>query len=1047
MKMKKNDKQKSVLGRFLFLTLLTLFFNVAAQAQVGVVQGTVIGEEDGMPIPGVTVIVKGATKGTATDFDGKYVIKANEGDLLVFSYIGMTTKNVKVTGKTLNVKLKSATQDLNEVVVIGYGTVKKKELTGAVASVKSEDIVNQVTSDLGNALQGQISGVNVVSSGEPGTSSEILIRGITSISGSNTPLYVIDGIAQEGDPGISPNEIESIDVLKDASSAAIYGTRGAAGVILITTKKGKAGALSVKLDASKGFETLGEGHKLLNAVDQTYVDMLLARNVAGTADSAINLAPLTNAADRFQYDNDISRMLFVDNAGTQNYSINVSGGSNDLKYSFIGGFFDKKGVISRSSFQRFNSRSNVTYKKGKFSANIGIGMTKEFTDRGASNTISQLIRYQPTQPILSLEADALDLFGGNDFNTNVSLLTSLNSLDEAKSTRAYTNIELGYDIIKGLNISTRFGVNDLNFERMRFRPSQSTFDVQRNLEVLQPSSISENVQRRYAVTWDATLNYQTTFAKDHKLTLTGALSSERFDYEEITVSKADISDNNITVLNSATGVASAISGPDYTNRLSGMIGRMQYDYKGKYLLSSSIRRDGSSRFAEQNRWGLFPSVSAAWNISDENFFKPLSSVVNNFKLRLSSGTVGNQSFQDYSFSTAIYRDLAYAFGDGAVATSAIQTTIGNPDVKWETSIQKNIGIDLGFFKNKLTVTAEYYQTDKKDMLFSLTVPPSVGLDDSSNGGGAPNSIRSLSNNNQVVLNIGNMTNSGYELAVGYRDRIGKLKYRMNGTFSTNENKVTKITDGFNGPILTSDNGIVPGGNATTSQITALAAGYEAGAYFVFATDGIANTPEKLAQANTYFTNRQFKMGDLIYKDVDGDGIFQSVGDRVYAGSGLPKYEIGYNLSLEYNNFDFYLNMYSALGHEIVNGARATAIGYGRSQEILNSYSDVNPNGTLPAYRGIFSAHPNYQPNTELFIEDGSYLRIRNITFGYNLSKKTTSALGISKFRIFLTGQNLFTFTKYTGYNPEVGGNVNSRGLDKGNYPLTKMYSVGLNFNF
>ncbi|GIZ08884.1 TonB-dependent receptor [Flavobacterium sp. UMI-01] len=1046
MKIRKMNKQKSTLEHFLFLTLFALFFNAIAYGQTGVIQGKVIGEDDGFPIPGVSIIIKGQTKGTATDFDGKFAIKANEGDVLIFTYIGMRTVNAKaINGMT--VKMKSVAQDLSEVVVIGYGKVTKKELTGAVASVKAEDLSNQVTSDLGNALQGQISGVNVVSSGEPGSNSEILIRGVTSISGSNTPLYVVDGIPQLGDPGISPNEIETIDVLKDAASAAIYGTRGASGVIMITTKKGKTGALSVKVDASKGFETLGDGQKLLNAVGQTYVDMLLARNVAGTADNLTNLAPLSNAPDRFQYDNDISRMLFVDNAGTQNYSVNLSGGSNDLKYSFVGGFFDKKGIISRSSFQRFNTRSNVNYKKNKFSVNIGLGMIKEFTDRGAANTISQLLRYQPTQPILSIEADALDLFGGNDFNTNVSLLTSLNSLDEAKSTRAFTNIELGYEIIKGLNLSTRFGINDLNYGRMRFRPRQSTYDVQRLVDVVQPSSISEYIQRQSAITWDATLNYQTTIAENHKLTLTGALSSEKFINEEFIVTKTDISDNDITVLNSATGVASAFSGFDYTNRIAGMIGRLQYDYKGKYLISSSIRRDGSSRFAKQNRWGLFPSVSAAWNISDENFFKPLSGVVNNFKLRLSSGTVGNQNFQDYSYGTAIYRDLVYAFGDGNLASSAIQTTIGNPDVKWETSIQKNIGVDLAFFKNKLTVTAEYYQTDKEDMLFSLTMPPSVGLDDSSFGGGAPNSIRNLNNNNQVVLNIGNMTNSGFELAVGYRDKIGKLRYRMNGTFSTNQNRITKITDGFNGPILTSDTGIVPNGNASTSQITALAKGYEAGAYFVFATDGIANTPEKLAQANTYFSNHQFKMGDLIYKDVDGDGVFQSVGDRVYAGSGLPKYEIGYNLSLDYRNFDLYVNMYSALGHEIVNGARATAIGFGRSQEILNSYSDVNPNGTLPAYRGIFSAHPNYQPNTALFIEDGSYLRIRNITLGYNLPKKTTSALGIEKFRIFLTGQNLFTFTKYTGYNPEVGGNVNSKGLDKGNYPLTKMYLVGLNFNF
>ena len=1047
MKLKNVLTTKKLLNRYLLLLSIVVHSGLFAQTNQITVKGIVTGFEDGFPIPGASILISGTKVGTVTDFDGVFTIKAKVGSILEISYIGMTKKNVKVTGSTLKIALTSSIQGLDEVVVIGYGAVKKKELTGAVASLKAEDLSNQVTADLGSALQGQISGVNVVSSTEPGASSEILIRGITSISGSNTPLYVVDGIPQEGDPGINPNEIQSIDVLKDASSAAIYGTRGAAGVILITTKRGEVGALSVKVDGSRSFETLRSGQSLLNAVDQTYVDMLLQRNLSGTKDDVINLSPLTNAANRFQYDSDISRMLFTDNANTQNYNINVSGGNKDIKYSFVGGFFDKKGVIVGTDYRKFNSRSNINYKKNKLSIDLALGMSKDYIDRGASNTVSQLIRYQPTQSPLDVSANEVDLFGGDDFNTNVSLIQSLNSKDQTKSTKTFTNISLNYDLAKGLSFTTRGGINDYYQFRKRFRPVTSTYDTQRALLVVQPSFIREDVQRTIGLTWDASLTYKTTILENHNLTFTAAMSGEKYTNEQFGITKSDVTDNDIQVINTATGTVSASSGPDYTTRLFGVLGRFQYDYKGRYLFSSSIRRDGSSRFARQNSYGVFPSVSAAWNVSDETFWKPIKGVVNNFKLRLSNGTVGNQNFGDYAYSTAIYRDLVYAFGDGSASSGGIQTAIGNTDVKWESSTQKNIGIDLGFFKNKVTVTAEYYQTDKKDMLFNLTMPPSVGLDDTSSGFGAPNSIRDLSNNNQVALNIGNMTNKGYELSVGYRDKIGKLNFKMNGTFTTNENKITKIADGFNGPILTSDSGIVPGANASTSQITAIATGYEAGAYFIFATDGIINTPEKLTQANTVFSNRTFKMGDLIYRDVDNDRVFQSVGDRVYAGSGLPKYEIGYNLSMNFKSFDFYMNMYSALGHEIVNGARATAIGYGRSQELLNSYSDANPNGTLPSYRGIFSAHPNYQPNTSLFIEDGSYLRIRNITFGYSLSKKTTTAIGIEKMRLFITGQNLFTFTNYTGYNPEVGGNVNSKGLDKGNYPMTKMYIVGLQFNF
>ncbi|MCW2119020.1 SusC/RagA family TonB-linked outer membrane protein [Flavobacterium sp. 7A] len=1041
MKIREIIKQKNALGRFLFLTLLALFFNVAAHAQVGVVQGKVVGDEDGFPIPGVSIVVKGSAKGTATDFDGKFTIKANDGDLLTFTYIGLRTVNVKAV-KGMTVKMKSVAQDLSEVVVIGYGTQKKKEITGAVASIKAEDISNIVTSDLGNALQGQISGVNVVSSGEPGTPSEILIRGVTSIIGGNTPLYVVDGIPQEGDPGIAPSEVETIDVLKDAASAAIYGTRGAAGVILITTKKGKAGSMSVRVDASRSFDRLGSAIPLLNARNQTYTDVLLQRN-DGTKDDAIGISNFVNSPDRFQYDNNVSRLLFVDNASTQNYNVNVSGGSKDLKYSMVAGFYDRNGVILKSNFNRFNTRSNVNYKKNKLTIDLGIGITKESNNRGAANTIQQLIRYQPTQPLLDPNADQVDTFGGADQNTNTSIVNSLNISDITKSTRSFGNISLGYELLKGLHFTTRAGFNDFYSNRSRFIPFQSFVNAQTGVAVNNPiSSYVENQdQRRTSINWDASLNYETRFNKDHHLTLTAATSREHYQNNQFTANKRTVVDNDIQVFNGATGVANITSGPDYVTRLAGYIGRMQYDYKGKYLISSSIRRDGSSRFAAQNRWGLFPSVSAAWNVSDEPFFKPLSNVINNFKIRLSNGTVGNQSFDDYSYTNTIYRDLVYPFATNS--TASIQNSLGNPDVKWETSVQKNFGIDLGLFKNKLTISAEYYETNKNDMLFQLSLPGSTGLNDTSNGAGF--SVRPLSNNNQVVLNVGNMTNKGFELAVGFRDKIGKLKYRMNGTFTTNKNVVTNTATDT--PYsLTTDSGIVPGAgaNSTLTSITAIAKGYEAGAFFIRKTNGLVDTPEKLAAYQLIVPGA--KMGDLIYIDQNNDKKIDDQ-DRVYGGSGLPKFEIGYNLSLDYNNFDLYVNAYAAVGQEIVNGSRATAIALGRSEEILNSYSDANPTGKLPAYRGTFLTHDNYLPISDLFIEDGSYLRIRNITLGYSLSKKTLKSIGVDKFRIYLTGQNLFTFTKYTGYDPEVGGNVSRRGLDKGNYPFVKSYLLGLNFNF
>ncbi len=1047
MKLKNVLTTKKLLGKYLLLLLLVMHSGLFAQVQANqiTVNGVVSGSDDGLPIPGATILVSGTKIGAITGFDGKFTIKATIGNTLEVSFIGMTKKTVKVTGNQIKVVLTSSVQGLDEVVVIGYGTQKKKEVTGAVSSLKADDINKIVTSDLGNALQGQIAGVNVVSSGEPGAPSEILIRGVTSILGANTPLYVVDGIPQEGDPGISPSEVESIDVLKDAASAAIYGTRGAAGVILITTKKGKAGKMNVRVDGSRSMDRLGEGVSLLNAKDQTYVDLLAQRNL-GVKDDVINLANLTNSPDRFQYDNNISRLLFIDNAYTQNYNVNVSGGNSDLKYSMVAGFFDKNGVILNTNFNRFNTRTNVNYKKDKFSLDVGIGITKENNDRGAAGTVNQLIRYQPTQPLLDVSADQIDTFGGADQNTTTSIVNSLNVKDVTKATKSFGNISLGYEIFKGLNLTTRAGFNDFYSNRKRFIPFQSFIDAGTGLAVVNPvaSSVSNADVRLTSITWDAALNYETRINKDHHLTFTLATSRETYKNSEYVVTKTGVSDNNIQGFNGATGVANVVSGPDYVTRLAGYIGRLQYDYKGRYLISSSIRRDGSSKFAPQNRWGLFPSVSAAWNVSEEDFFKPLSNKINNLKIRISNGTVGNQSFDNYTYGSTVYRDLVYPFSVNPNAV--IQNTLGNPDVKWETSIQKNIGVDIGMFKNKLTISADYYETNKKDMLFQLTLPGSAGLNDASPGGANPTlSVRPLSSNNQVVLNVGNMTNKGLELAVGYRDKIGKVKYRMNGTFTTNKNVVTNTGTSARFS-LTTDSGIVPGSgsNSTVTSITAIAEGYEAGAFFILKTNGIANTPEKLAAYK--LINAQAKMGDLIYIDQNNDKKIDDQ-DRVYGGSGLPKVEIGYNLSIDYNNFDLYVNMYAPLGQKIVNGSRATAVGLNRSAELLNAYSDVNPTATLPANRGTYLTYPNYLPNSDSFIEDGSYLRIRNITLGYSLSKKGLKAIGVEKLRIYLTGQNLFTFTKYTGYDPEVGGSIIRRGLDKGNYPLVKSYLLGFNFNF
>ncbi|CAM3605125.1 SusC/RagA family TonB-linked outer membrane protein [Zobellia roscoffensis] len=1031
--MKKTKQSKST-RLWLLQSVAILFFvsygggNLRAQDTV---TGVIVEEgSDSMPIPGVSVIKKGTKVGVISNFDGEYSIPAEPGDVLEFNYLGMKRKSITVTGTTHNITMEADVENLEEVVVVGYGTVKKKELTGAVSSVKSEDIENFVTSDLGNALQGQASGVNVISSAQPGGSSEILIRGITSVSGSNTPLYVIDGIPQADDPRIPPSEIESIDILKDAASAAIYGTRGASGVILITTKRGKAGSLQVKLNGSYGIQKITSGTPLMNTQQQTYFNLVRDRNVTGSTDD-VTVLGLSRSPQGFLYDTDLSELVFVDNAAIQDYTINVSGGTQDITYNVSSGFYEAEGVIINSNFKRFNTRINTMYQHKRWKIGATAGMNKEEVERSPGGIITQTIRYYPTQQGLPDNInEPIETLGGDESNRLGWVIDSFDNIDVSNTTRAYANLNVDYELLSGLNLKFRAGINEANDFREKFNGYTPVYNSQTGELLSNPSnSFVENIASYWSSsTYDGIITYNKKL-EDNNITFTAAGSRESYGYKQFTAKKYGVVSNDVQVLNNATLNPDARSGSNYKNKLIGILGRVQYDYKGKYLLSSSVRRDGSSKFGQDYRWGTFPSVSVGWNVSDENFWSSLKPVANNFKIRASRGTVGNQSFSPYSFSAGITQGVDYAFGPeggDVLSFGSTQTEFANAVVKWETSIQNNVGIDLGFFDNRLTLTTEYYQTKKQDMLFPIVLPGSTG------GG----------NNAQVVLNVGNMTNSGFEFAMGFNDRIGKLNWGLNGTFTTMDNEITKI-NGEGGFLFTNDYGLISGAT-TSSQVTVLAEGHEAGAFFLYPTNGIIDTAEKLTEYQNLVPNAQ--MGDLIYVDSDGSGDISDA-DRVYSGSGLPEYEVGLNLNADFKGFDFSMQWYGAFGHEIMNGAKATAYGYGRHRDLVYAWSEANPSTTIPAYRGDTKSHPNFKGFTDLWLEKGDYVRLKALTLGYSVPKSICDKIGTSKLRFYFTAQNPLTFTDYSGYDPEIGGGISARGLDKGNYPVTSQYIFGLNFNF
>ncbi|WP_281614857.1 TonB-dependent receptor [Flammeovirga sp. SubArs3] len=1017
--------------------LSILIFSNDATAQERIIEGKVLGAEDNLPLPGVNILVQGTKQGTVSDFDGKFSMLVTNGDVLVFSFIGMQTKTFTVNSESsLTITLDSDVELLDEVVKIGYGEQKKKEISGAVAHVKSESLENFVTSDIGDALQGQVAGVSVTSaSGSPGEASVIQIRGVSTVSnveGANQPLYVVDGIPQNEDPRLAPNEIASIDILKDLASCAVYGTRGANGVILITTKTGNKGKLKVSLDGNYGVRKITSNTPVMNSQEQAYFDILEQRALnPGISDDEINMFIQRNK-NNFLNDNNLDELVFVDYAPTQQYNLNLTGGSSSgFTYNLTGGYYNQEGSVINSGFERLNFRGGSSFKSKKWTINSSIAISTEERQRPSGNLLTQTIRYKPYMAPVDPDKDVYAGASDQEAVQANFLYQSLYFQDFEDRDRFSGNISIQYDFTDWLSFTTNAGGNVMNRYRSRFNPYFKIVNENTGKEFSDPNNsyYSEQNERSSAFSWDGRFYFKKKWGEHNFSALLGG-SLEEYNGQGHTVLRRGIVDNNKPGFGSATLETSVIPGFNYVYKIIGTIGRLQYDYKGKYLVSVSGNYNGNSKFSENNKFKFFPSASVAWNISEEAFFEGAKETMNIFKIRASHGNVGGQSFRPYSDLPTIRRGYDYEF-NGKVYSGAAQAAFANPDVQWETSIQNNIGVDMAFWGNRLTFNADVYHTTKQDMLFPIEVPSSAGT---ATGG---------NNDKLVTLNVGNMINKGYEIALGYKGRVKKLSWNITGTFSSNQNEITNMnSEDF---VYTADQGLIWGA-VNQSRATVFAKGYEAGAFFLYKTEGIINTEEKLAQYNK--VNPSAKMGDLMIQDTNGDGQITEA-DKIYAGSGLPQYETGFILNLRWKNWDFMMNWYAALGHEIMNGSKLMAYSEGRHQDQIHTWSPDNPYSEIPAYRGdLKQGTTNFRGDTDLWLEDGSYLRLKNVTLGYTLPKSVLKKAKIDTFRIYVRAQNPLTFTNYTGYDPEIGGNgVSSRGLDKGNYPITAYYSTGFRINF
>jgi len=1014
-----------------------LFFIVcgAIQSQNVTINGIVT--DGNMPLPGASVLVKGTSNGTVTDFDGNYEISASSNAILVFSYLGYVTNEVPVQNRTsIDIALEENLSQLDEVVVVGYGTQKKKEVTGAVVQVKSDIISRAPVSDIGESLQGVVAGVNVqAASGRPGEAANIQIRGVGSLLGKLEPLYVVDGVPYESNPNIAPDQVESMDILKDGAAAAVYGVRASNGVILITTKRGKPGNFAVNFSTFTGIQNITSGTPLMNTQQQLFADF--------SVDNVLNAGNLPGyfitTPELLDYDTNFVEDVQNNNALIQNYDLGITGGSENLSLSFATSYNDQKGVVIKSGFNRLSSRLTGQFKKGKFKVFATIGLSEENRDQEPFALYEYSIGQNPWQ----IPLGDLDISGDNVVNIPVDntiyfgfLAKQLQNIDERNVTTSNIALNLEYQISQNLSYKISVSNNTYDYKRKFFRPSYFIFglDGKRNDTA---STLEAQLQEDYLFSdrqvIENMLNYKVGFGK-HKFDAIVVSSYEQFESKNLSIGGIGFPTNDTQEIGQAFSTNSPTSFVN-TYTLAGLLGRLQYNYDERYLLSLSMRRDGSSKFGEDNRYAVFPSASIGWNVAEESFFKnsAIGNSVNSLKLRASYAQVGNQDVQPYVAATQIETGVNYLFGPNETLDSGlIQRRYSNPDLKWETSTSKNIGVDLAMFKNRLTFTGDIYSNDKKDMLLPFQTPPSGGTT-------APGAETLY---NPIFINAGKMTNEGIELALGYKGQFKNgLKYNVSSTFTKNINEIVDL------------NGInrgYPDGRPTFSlgssidQTTFFAVGREAGAFFLLKNEGVIKTDEELAEYQTLSPTAS--KGDIRYADIDGNNIIDEQ-DRVYAGSGQAEFEAGLNIDLTYKNWDLTVQSYLSYGAELFNGSRFFAYTQGRHLDQFSQWSPQNPNSDIPSFRNS-EATESVRARSDYWIEDGTYLRIRNITLGYSLPQDVMNKINMSSIKFYITGFNPFTFTNYSGYDPEVGGNgISTRGVDRGNYPVARRFVLGAKMMF
>ncbi|MEC3906248.1 TonB-dependent receptor [Tamlana sp. 2201CG12-4] len=998
--------------RHTLFKILTLFFIAYSSAQEIDVSGNVQ-DETGFPIPGANVIVNGTSKGTTTDFDGNFTLEEVEiGSTISISYIGYITKEIIISDNSeLTIQLQEDLAQLDEVVVIGYGSQKKKDVTGAVAIVDSKTIEDLKPVDAAQALQGTSAGVAVTApSGSPGGGFNILIRGVSS-NRDNGPLVIIDGY--KGDLNtINPSDIESFSILKDAQ-AAIYGIEGANGVVLVTTKSGKKNAaLKISYNGFTGVQQTSRKLPYLNATE--YALILNESHAANGED--LPFPDVSGLGVGINWQDEV-----FGTAPIMNHNLSASGGGEKSTYYVGASYVDQEGIVApeKSNFRRANVKIKLGFDIGeklKFttSANYFNSNRQSIGENALGTPLFNALNYAPTY---SLDQEDETGFLGNEVINPLSQLA--NTYNDYTGNAIEGTFQLVYTPLEGLSFTSRIGIRSFNDKGKTFAPiveygSGKVFNNPR-------SSVNQYRNTYNSYTWETFANYKRTLGENHNTEFTFGTSTIRDWSDGLNGTGFDVPNNSweFAEIDLADGINETKNTGSYVrdSRLSSYFGRVQYDYKGKYLLSAMIRRDGSSDFSPENRIDYFSSVTAGWKISDEAFLED-SNTINFLKLRGSYGTLGNNEGADL-YRSLLSGEATYVL-DGAITNGRASGRIPNPDAQWETAKKFDVGLDLNMFDNKLTFVADYFIEDREDLLIGA-FPVSGILGGFAPGAGLP------------TVNAGTTRNTGIELAVGY-----KHQFSDDASFGINYN-VTKIE----GEVLEVRGGIPPrGGNFSVGQpfIAIMEPGQPIGYFLGYKTDGLF---QNQAEVDASAQAGNAAPGDIRFVDVDNDGEITD-DDRTYLGKPQPDYIMGLNLSFDYKNWDFGAYMYAELGKETVRNYERDQSNVNRLKLYLNRWTGEGTSNSVPR---VTNGGTTNRLFSDFYVEDSSFLRIQNIQLGYSLSDEVIEKLGIHKLRLYTLINNPFTFTKYNGYDPAAtNGAAIGGGIDYGFYPVARQFIIGLNLS-